>query len=298
VNGAEEYFARRLRDEGREIVKRVLLFLLVLLMITSLSSCGPSRFSPVSRRLALQLVAIHSLLGTSGPYGEDAIEVLEEDELGRVMFAFSGSIATGDDGTATRYGILAVLIAQKIPESLTHVYFYDGINFILHQLELGEIRNSASLTEAFVMERFTEEQLEQLKEENDWNMELDEDRLFRVPVSPRRKVRYMTDVSQQTVEEAFSAVSEGFRRSFPLTMDRNGNVIHFVRGANHDRDTQELTFFSSVLLMFDRNGNLIEGTGTMILEDLWDYREELRAFKEANGWAFYYRDVDEDEAVW
>jgi len=197
-----------------------------------------------------------------------------------------------EDGFGVSFNLLAVLIVQRIPGSFRHAYFYDGVNFIVHQVAPGD-RSPPVLTEATARERFTEEQLEQLKEENDWNRELNEDRFFRVPVSWGDKGRYMTRVSEETRREAFSAVSEGFLRSLnaPLSMDRNGNIIYFIRDASVDRDTQEWTFYSSFLFMFDRDGNLIEGTGVKELTDLWDYREELLEFKRANGWSFSYRDV-------
>ena len=274
-------------------MKRILLFLITLMMVLSLVGCSPNRFiSPRTRCLALRVVAIHSLLGTTGPNYWEPVIILEEDDFGRILFTFQGRAIMSEDGFGVSFNLLAVLIVQRIPGSFRHAYFYDGVNFIVHQVAPGD-RSPPVLTEATARERFTEEQLEQLKEENDWNRELNEDRFFRVPVSWGDKGRYMTRVSEETRREAFSAVSEGFLRSLnaPLSMDRNGNIIYFIRDASVDRDTQEWTFYSSFLFMFDRDGNLIEGTGVKELTDLWDYREELLEFKRANGWSFSYRDV-------
>ena len=270
-------------------MKRVLVIMLVLLMILSLVGClhGTAYFGP---HLDLQIVAMHSLLGVGETTRWDGFEVLEEDDFGRAMFAFWGGAMTGGNNPFASFNILAVLISQRTTES--HAYFYDGINFILRQVESDETRRpSSSFAGAFVMEYFTEGQLEQLKEENDWNRELDEDKFFRVPISRRAKGYYMTDISLQMLEGAFAIVSEGFNRNLQslLTMDRNGNVIFIMRGGSFNSRASEWTFYSSFLFMFDRDGNLIEGTGVKELTDLWDYREELLEFKKANGWSFSYR---------
>ena len=72
-------------------------------------------------------------------------------------------------------------------------------------------------------------------------------------------------------------------------MDNNGNVIFFMRGSYRSVETQRLAHYPSFLFMFDAEGNLVEDTGIMELTDLWDYRNQLREFKEINGWSFYYR---------
>jgi len=207
--------------------------------------------------------------------------ILEEDDFGRVMFAYVAGSLTSD--RPNRFNLLAVLIAQRTTRS--HSYFYDGFNVILYDLDWPSpsLRNALDFFEEdFVMEHFTEEQLEQLKEENSWNEELDEDRFFRVPVSRRPKTHYMTYVSDDALRSAFRASGGGAQwlpgRTVPLTMDKNGNVIYFMRGWGG----------RGVLLMFDGDGNWIRDTA-MELYDLWDYRDQLREFKEAHGWSFTYR---------
>jgi len=259
-------------------MRKILALILAVLMLSPLTGCRPITGSCPE----LFVVATHSLLGVLGRDREDVL-VLAEDDFGRVMFAYTGNTITGDRGDI--FNILAVLVAQRTTRS--YAYFYDGFNYVLTALDRPELRQiSDFFDEIFVMEYFSEEQLEQLKAENNWNKELNEDRFFRVQVSRRYKTNYMTYVSRETQEEVLLAVSGGFRNShsIPLTTDKNGNVLYLIRGAG--------TF----LFMFDSDGNLIEETGIMELSDenLWDYRDQLREFKEANGWAFYYRETEED----
>ena len=265
-------------------MKKILAFLLVVLMLLSLMgvSCHP----PVGTyRTELFVVATHSLLGVRGG-DRESVFVLEEDDFGRVMFAFGGNTIIDyviDNEPSPLFNILAVLIVQRTTRRYS--YFYDGINVIFHQIALdaatrpgGYHSASGFLSEDFVMEHFTEEQLMQLKAENNWNEELSEDRFFRVRVATGDKERHMTYVSRRTQSIAFPDVLLSERDSVPLTMDRNENVIYFMG------DGSRVGF----LLMFDRNGDLIEGA-VMRLVNLWDYRDQLREFKEANGWGFYYQ---------
>jgi len=274
-------------------MKRVLSLVLVALMVLSLMFVGAAFSAPPrSNHPRLYAVAIHSLLGSGGICRN--ILILEEDDFGRAMFAFAGSTTASDNFGFT---ILAVLIGQR--PGRRHAYFYDGINFILHEIDMTGARSSTEfLDETFVMAHFSEEQLEQLKVENSWNEELNPDRFFRVRAGRGGNPRGpMTTVSDRTWREAAeSAFSFGLspRARVPsrsLTMDSNGNVIHFVRGERFDWGTERMIYFPPSLFLFDRNGNWIEETGFMELEpsELWDYRERLLEFKEANGWSFYHQ---------
>jgi len=259
---------------GGAAMKRVLAFILAILMMLSLVGC----LAYSTSHTELHVVALHSLPGVSGHPGEEVM-ILEEDDFGRVMFAYVGRTAASDIRDVT-INILAVLIAQRTTRRYS--YFYDGINFIVHEVRVSDdLWPRDFFTEGFVMKYFTGEQLEQLKEENSWNRELNEDSFFRVRVSRRGKRNFMTDVSVETQREAFESVSSEFfpfGGGVPLTTDRNGNVIYFLRPWGG----------RAFLFMFDGNGDFIEGA-VMEMHDLWDYRDQLREFKKLNGWAFAYR---------
>jgi len=275
--------------------KRIFALILAVLMMLFFAAC----FSDVTRYTGshpeLYVVATHSLLGVPGGMGADVL-ILDEDDYGRILFAYIDATSTTTSTASFSFSIVAVLVAQRTTE--THSYFYDGINFILYEYIIrGAPRVSDFFDETFVMQRFTEEQLEELRAENSWNQELDEGRFFRVPVSRRSKERYMTAVSVRARQEAYLAVvgetGENFRpgHGTPLSMDKNGNVIFFMRGSVRDSETNTMTRYPAFLFMFDNDGNLIEETGVMALpdENLWDYRELLIEFKAANGWSFSYR---------
>ena len=274
-------------------MKKRLVLALIILAVFMLAACDDYTFYD-GRHPELFVIASHSLLGVSGGLWED-IMILDEDAFGRILFAYSGFTITNDSRSS--FNILAVLVAQRTTE--THSYFYGGDNFILAEISLNrsQVRSVRDfLDEPFVMQHFTVEQIEELKTENSWNEELNEDRFFQVQISRRNKEQYLTHVTQETQQEAYRAVVSFAehsrfrpRRGVPLTMDRDGNVIFFMRERSYDSSTQIMSFYPAFLFMFDSGGELIADTGTMELTDLWNYRDQLREFKEANEWNFYYR---------
>ena len=273
--------------------KKGVVFILTVLLLLSFAGCyDPRRYE--GNHPELYVVAIHSLLGTRGGWGHDTL-ILEKDEFGRVMFAYVGTTLTSDQ--FGRENIIAILITQRTTRR--HSYFYSGFNFILQEMELEDrlwappARN-VLFDEELVMEHFTAEQIDQLKMENSWDEPLDTDSLFRVRISRRCKNYFITSVSEETQQEVYLSVVDvdqfvANRDSIPLTMDKNGNILFFMRGRYRDREAQVWVYYPAFLFMFDANGNLIEDTGVMELTDLWDYRDQLREFKEANEWSFYYR---------
>ena len=276
------------------MLKKMLVLILTALMLLSLTACG---YRYGGRHTELHSVAIHSLLGVRGHEWEDTF-ILEEDDFGRAMFSFLGRTIISEE-LIDEFNILSILIVQRttgwrwLTDWITgsYAYFYSGINFISTEVEGSLIANFYDLHTllAGATGHFSEEQIAQLKEENDWNREIDENRLFRVRTSRRIKESYMTYVPEEAQRKAFAAVSQTFhpRSSVALTMDANGNVIYFMKDARIPTRRRR----SAYLFMFDRDGNLIPETGTMHLPDeyLWDYREILWEFKEANGWSFSYR---------
>ena len=261
-------------------------FIWILAALTLLSSVGCSDVTFYNgSHPELFVVAAHSLLGVRGGSGEDTL-ILEEDGFGRVMFAYIGHTIASDNWSL--YNVVAVLIAQRTTEG--HSYFYPGVNFILREIELSPPMLTPIgdfFYEDFVRGLFTERRMELLKEENSWNGELNEERLFRVTVSRRNKRRYMTQVSADVQQAVYTAVAGAqlghISHSVPLTMDKNGNIIFFMRGLHH-RGSERIRH-PAFLVMFNVEGGR---TGHMRLTDLWDYREQLREFKEAHGWSFYH----------
>jgi hypothetical protein len=221
------------------------------------------------------VVARSSLLGVSGALS-DEILILETDDYGREFFAYRG-YSKIDDGD-----IVAIVISQKTTSQKDN--YYDGINIRILE---DATDPSQELTRSFISENFTQSQINQLKFENDWNLPIKKDHLFEAKVS-RNKI---DTVSIKNQKSTFGKVSADFddSGSILLSQDKNGLSLYYMVGVKYDYTAKVFIYDPSYLVMFDKDGNDIPGTGMMKLDGLQmnDYLEGLNAFKFANGWAFY-----------
>jgi hypothetical protein len=277
--------------------KRTVFVVLMIFVLITLTGCPHAYsfraylFKYRSDYNELHVVASNSLLSIQGMHN-DIIFILDEDDFGRVMFVFVPENAS----FWFRHGVFAIVIAQKTTE--THSYFYSSYNVILTNSDyVGyNVAQLWRLTEEEMFDLahkvFSQEQIEGLKETNDWNKEINNDRLFQIPivrekdndVVPRR-------IQERLYHELFEQFSSDFRGSVVstlLTTDSAGNSIYVMQGhllhlATVDTPMEE-RFVHSYLVMFDRRNNLI---ATEQLLYYWHYQEQLRNFKRNNGWNFY-----------
>ena len=75
--------------------------------------------------------------------------------------------------------------------------------------------------------------------------------------------------------------------STPLTTDKKGKTIYFMTQHSYDSKIDMEYWGKSYLVMFDSSGEVIDDTGTQEIQDRWNYLNDLKEFKEANGWSFY-----------
>lgn len=118
----------------------------ILIMIFNFSSC--SNNESTIRINALKTQAIHSAFGYNG-YPYDGAFIKETDDYGRILFEFDGH------NSATYY-LHHLMICQYIDYIGKYVYYYP--------------KNSVITIKGF---DFTESSIEKLKEDNDWNKEVD-----------------------------------------------------------------------------------------------------------------------------
>lgn len=219
--------------------------------------------------LELQVIANNSILGVTG-YESDKVFILEEDDFGRKMFCFIGSSSNGK--------VLSVLISQKTTK--TDSYFFDGINFIM--CEENDAEYTLQIDKNIVYENFTNKELEELKFNNDWGKDIDEQKLFSVKINKNKN----DTISTNNQRKAFETVSDDFHGSYSnlLTTDKDGKSLYYMRGYKYDDNLQDYIFTKPYLFMFNKDGTLIDKTGIEELVDLWNYQEQLLKFKEINSW--------------
>jgi hypothetical protein len=242
---------------------------LILILIIHLTGCDDFQ-KYLGEHPDLHVIATNSLLGVLGHQGDD-IQILEEDHYGRKLFSFLGGTTNSENY------ILAVLISQKTTK--TDSYFYDNINFIICELD-----NYTKVDKDTILQYFTSEQIEVLKQINDWDKETGSQKLFKVHIT-RKKI---DKIPIRIQRKAFEKVSNDYHATYsvPLTTDASGKTLYYMRGMKYDDKTREYFFTKSYLLMFDKNQKIIEGTGIMEITDLWNYQQKLKEFKVINNWDY------------
>ena len=84
-------------------MKKAIALLLIICMLLSLGGC----VAYITSQPDLYVVAVHSLLGVWGG-DREGILVLEEDDFGRIMFAYGGSTIISSNTSI--FNVVAVLI--------------------------------------------------------------------------------------------------------------------------------------------------------------------------------------------
>ena len=252
--------------------RKLSILILVFFTLITLTGC-PYRFKNYYHQDTndLHSVASNSLLGVRGSF-YDIITILEEDDFGRVFFAF---VVEGR--------LFSVLISQKTTE--THSYFYSGYNFMLTDLRYvplsySEIFFLSSEEMVDLVHRvFSQEEINEMKLANDWNKEINNNRLFGVEIVRRKN---NNAVSERLQRRAYDMIFGGYEISFLssfsilLTTDTDGNSLYVMRGG--------ADFGNLYLVMFDRRNNIL-ATERLLCQ--WNYQGQLRKFKLNSGWAFY-----------
>jgi len=213
--------------------------------------------------------AIHSLLGVSGyhSHGDALIEIIEEDSFGRKLFSYS-------DGTG--FNSYNLLVCQKSDE--TYVFFYPNYNFISMKWE------------GISIGAFSNEEIEALKNKNDWNKNLDQSKCIKIEIV-RNKVQPELKIGKSVFEIFFNKVAESkgyngcewtYTSTIYFTSDSDGRMMYSAYGEG--RGSTSTNFDVYLALIFNTDGTYNEETCIMELTDLYNYQDELKAFKELNNW--------------
>ena len=214
----------------------------------------------------LYSVAIHSLLGSSGFIQSERsfpsiIKLVEEDTHGRKLFIYY-------EGTSI--STYSLLISQNNDDE--YVYFYPDYNFI--SVEESKWQHTATLGPP--EDDFTTEEIEELKRNNDWNKPINIDRCIKAKIVREKEMGPMED---KKLEKAYYETlgEDGGPRAIPrisfLVTDDYGRSIYLWYGNSG----------LNLVIIFQPDGSY-EEQGVMELKELQNYQDELKAFKELNGW--------------
>jgi hypothetical protein len=214
-----------------------------------------------------------SLLGVFGSLSDDIL-ILETDKYGRCLYVYRGYSRMYDQN------VIAILVSQRTDSDA--IYYYDGKNFIFI---LEPYSATYPLTEQFVRDHFSIDEIKLIKTTNYWNEPMEERKLFETKIS-RKKI---DTVSIPKLREAYGKFYKDMNVStILLSQDKNGLSLYYVLGYNYKPDTKSYVYGPEYIMMFDKNGNLIPITGTLLFHSSdFDYQSILVRFKTINGWAFY-----------
>ena len=251
------------RWKSNKLLKTVLLTVCLIVLIP-FAGCAYKGYS--GKRTDLYTVAVNSVLWNLGhSYGADfavdsQIEILETDKFGRTLFTYREKYYSRDS-----ISFSALLVLQCSSDG--YAYFYEDYNYLIKEQE----SHSATL------QNFDESEKENLKSLNDWDKELDLSKCTKKKIS-RKKQAIPTDTNKirKEVISQFNPLSSHCTVFLHLlTTDANANFI--VYGFIDKLDDEDILFSAFV----NSEGVVADW---LIPDDLYNYQEELRSFKQVNGW--------------
>ena len=231
--------------------------LLVVLLLLLLTGCRDP-FRHYEKYPQYFSVAIYSLLGISGSEMDD-IEILEQDSKGRIMFAFISEFSAIDE----KPGLYSVMICQKTDSEYS--YIYPDYHFVA----------------AHIKEEISEEKIATLKTINDWNNDIDESKMTKVRIV-RSKQKNNSRGSRK--EKIFKDVVDFDNETislYGLGTDKENRWLYYVRIFNKDN-----SYKRSYMLILNEDYTY-ESTYLQQIDDVWNYQDQLKAFKELNHWSLY-----------
>jgi len=266
--------------------KRVYITVIALLLMAMLTGCysaGPLPHAYTGPDGDLNSEVTNSILGI---YGVDynRIAVIREDSFGRRLFAYWGRTNAAGSALMGNDWINAFLIIQKSDDK--YVYFYSGNNFIMYK---DDPNREVSPTEEewirIANDPAKANDIEWLKQMNDWDKPFDESRLTRVLISQQdleraSNFKLVPDEAKEKARKQIAALNDSSRGAFMyLTSDEYDRHIFFYRVLDKDD-----IYTKSYVVLFNKDGSFDAENGIMEIKDVWNYQDDLKAFKERNGW--------------
>jgi len=243
----------------------------------------------------LYTIAVNSLLWTWGysviPETETdpAIEILETDSFGRILFNYASLIPlSGCEGES------AYLICHYYDDK--YVYFYED-SYLYYGLKTTE-PSEEEVNKA-------KDDLESLKQANDWNKPLDADKCVRKEIIREKPV---IDASVQSIRSFYLEIvgddavefniptdddnyldivgkgRSGFMPSY-ITSDSNGKHLIVASGLRKTENPEEYGQSYFAVMVFNADWTYDNENYFIIeTEEMFEYLDELKLFKKSVGW--------------
>ena len=246
-------------------MKRILLTVLAVIMLFSVGGCSKKPYA--GDRADLYTVALNSLLWVSGVSWEGdketdpTIEILEEDSYGRVLFTYR------EKNFGSVMSFCSMLIMQKTEDG--SVYFYPDVNAVCLRVTLNGESTS-----------FPEETIASLKEQNDWNKEVDVEKCVKkeIGATPLESIKEGKE-NAEIIYEALSQYKTPTQWTFYKGMsDDYGRAIYHGWMVDSEGRWESLALLLNLDMTYDSE------TCYFTPANRYDYMDELQAFKALNHW--------------
>lgn len=206
--------------------------------------------------------------------GKVLLHIVEEDDYGRVLFKVTEDSALYRSyyGKNFKEQITYYAVCQKSEKGL--VYFYEDMSYRLFSSP-GAV---------------TEEAINTLKAQNDWNETFAEEKcvvaeqredadLFSSPdyyeaPNVKKKILQELDLAEDETAACQAVAFDQNKKTLFMVVNYTD---HADENGNHP---MESVFF----VITDRKGNFDAEKDILFAHDIWDYAEELHAFKQAHDW--------------
>jgi len=244
------------------------LFISVIVLIFLLTSCKfENRFT--KSNIDLKVASRESLLGAVAWF-QDEIVVLEQDSYGRTLYGFRGRVQLHN------HQVIALGIIQESTKDT--VSFYDGKNMLVKEY-LGS--SDVRLDQNLMFSYYNGEDMDQLKERNDWEKPVNSTLLFTSDIINTTPM----PLSENELEEVISQLPYHFDISMLtlLSIDKNGKMLYLAN--EYEGDSPGVAY----LIMVTKDGKVNPESGIYHLDptQYLDYFDELNSFKTTNNWAYY-----------
>lgn len=247
----------------KPLIKRIVVVFCFIILILPFTGCAYKGYS--GNYVDLYTVAINSVLWNVGhSYGADraidsSIKVLEHDEFGRTLFTYREKYYSG---TELSFSSLIILQASLNEYS----YYYEDYNFLIRKQD----------PYAYVVE-FTQEEIDDLKAINDWGTELNLGKCIKKKtLRKKQNIPIENNTITNQVLRAFNCEKNDCKIFIHLlTSDDECRFIIYGMIKIFDGDN---IYFAALA---NSEGDVVDW---LVPDSLYNYQEELRSFKQKNGW--------------
>lgn len=229
----------------------------------------------------LWTVAVHNLLGTRGYFqqggivDESQIKVVEEDSYGRVLFAYT---------ELSEVSSINLLIMQKKDDN--YAYYYPDYCFVSNRVPSRDYSVLNYVIDDYLSLAFPEKLIERLKEQNDWNKDIDETKCVRREITRAKKE---PKIREELLEKLYNIAIHNndenntvYKYSIYFTSDSDGRMIFLSAGITSSQTDPKWVYY---VFIINRDWSYLEEYYSMRLADLYNYQITLRTLKQLNNWS-------------